>query len=155
MFLTPPLKAKVNFSDHCQLSVNLDGCPSVHLSVNFSHFLLLLQNFWVNFNQTWHKVLIGKRGSIFANEGLHPFFQGEKNVKYKITFFSGPLSQYQLNSTQNILWVNKILVCSNEGPCFFPMGDNDLIENITCNIQKSSPDQQDQFQPNFKKFILG
>ena len=28
--------------------------------VNFSHFHLLLQNHWANFNQTWHKTSLGK-----------------------------------------------------------------------------------------------
>ena len=34
--------------------------PSVRQSVNFSHFHLLLQNHWVNFNQSWHKASLGK-----------------------------------------------------------------------------------------------
>ena len=37
--------------------------PSVCLSVNFSHFHLLLQNHWANFNQTWHKVCLGEGDS--------------------------------------------------------------------------------------------
>ena len=36
---------------------------SVCQSVNFSHFQLLLQNHWANFNQTWHKASEGKGDS--------------------------------------------------------------------------------------------
>ena len=38
-------------------------CLSVHLSVNFSNFHLLLQNYWANFNQTWHKASLGEGNS--------------------------------------------------------------------------------------------
>ena len=38
-------------------------CPSVRLSVNFSHFQLLLNNHLANFNQTWHKASLGKGDS--------------------------------------------------------------------------------------------
>ena len=45
-------------------------CPLtvfVVVVVNFSHFQLLLQNHWVNFNQTWHKAsLVGWRGFKFV-----------------------------------------------------------------------------------------
>ena len=37
------------------LSVGRSVCSSVRPSVNFSHFHLLLQNHWANFNQTWLK----------------------------------------------------------------------------------------------------
>ena len=51
-FSSPELKALVSFSDHLSSVV----CLSVRLSVNISHFHLLLQNHWANFNQTLHKV---------------------------------------------------------------------------------------------------
>ena len=57
-FSSPELKAQVSFSDH-QSSV----CPSICLSVNFSHFQLLLQKHWANFNQTWHKISPGEGDS--------------------------------------------------------------------------------------------
>ena len=64
LFSSPELKAQVSFSDHLSsvvcLSVRL---PSVCLSVNFSHFHLLLQNHWAVFNQTWHKVSLGEGDS--------------------------------------------------------------------------------------------
>ena len=53
-FSSPELKAQVSFSD-CLLSVN------------FSHFELLLQNHWANFNQTWHKASLGKEDSNLFN----------------------------------------------------------------------------------------
>ena len=51
-------------------------CPSVCLSVNFSHFHLLLQNHWANFNQTWHKVSLGKGDSSLFKWRATPFPKG-------------------------------------------------------------------------------
>ena len=51
------------------LSVCPSMCLSVRLSVNFSHFHLLLQNHWAIFNQIWHNVSLG--------EGYSSFFMGE------------------------------------------------------------------------------
>ena len=62
-FSSPELKAQVSFSDHLSSVVCLSVCLSVRLSVNFSHFHLLLQNHWANFNQTWHKVSLGEGDS--------------------------------------------------------------------------------------------
>ena len=58
LFSSPELKAQVSFSDHLSsvvclsvcLSVRPSVCLSVCLSVIFSHFHLLLQNHWANFN---------------------------------------------------------------------------------------------------------
>ena len=60
VFSSPELKAQVSFSDHLSSVVCLSVCLSVRLSVNFSHFHLLLQNHWANFNQTWHKASLGE-----------------------------------------------------------------------------------------------
>ena len=62
VFSSPELKAQVSFSDHLS-SVCLSVCLSVRPSVNFSHFHLLLQNHWANFNQTWHKASLGEGDS--------------------------------------------------------------------------------------------
>ena len=51
-------------------------CPSVYLSVNFSHFHLLLQNHWANFNQTWHKVSLGEGNSSLFKWRAPPFSKG-------------------------------------------------------------------------------
>ena len=59
VFSSPELKAQVSFSDHLSSVV----CLSVRLSINFSHFHLLLQNHWDNFNQTWHKASLGEGDS--------------------------------------------------------------------------------------------
>ena len=56
-FSSPELKAQVSFSDqNCPVSVVI----VVVVGVNFSHFHLLLQNHWPNFNQTWHKASFGE-----------------------------------------------------------------------------------------------
>ena len=59
IFSSTELKAQVSFSDRLSSVV----CPSFRLSVNFSHFHLLLQNHLANFNQTWHKVFLGEGDS--------------------------------------------------------------------------------------------
>ena len=52
-------------------------CPSVRLSVcNFSHFHLLLQNHWANFNQTWHKASLGEGDSSLFKWRAPPFSKG-------------------------------------------------------------------------------
>ena len=56
IFSSPKLKAQVSFSGHV-LSV---VCLSVYPSVNFSHFWVLFQNHLANFNETWHKISLGK-----------------------------------------------------------------------------------------------
>ena len=66
---SPELKAEVSFFDHllsviCS-SVRLSVRLSICLSVNFSHFHLLLQSHWANFNQTWHKASLGKGDANF------------------------------------------------------------------------------------------
>ena len=55
-------KIKLNYENLIFNSSELKT-PSFHLSVNFSHFHLLLQNHWVNFNQTWHKASLGEGNS--------------------------------------------------------------------------------------------
>ena len=41
--------------------------------VKFSHFLLLLQNHWANFNQTWHKVSLSEGDLSFFKWRASPF----------------------------------------------------------------------------------
>ena len=57
-------------------SVRPSVCPSVRLSVDFSHFHLLLQNHWANFNQTWHKVSLVKWDSSLFKWRAPPFSKG-------------------------------------------------------------------------------
>ena len=44
--------------------------------VNFSHFHLLLQNHWANFNQTWHKASLGEGDSSLFKWRAPPFPKG-------------------------------------------------------------------------------
>ena len=60
VFSSPELKAQVSFSDHLSFGVCLYVRLSVRPSVNFSYFLLLLQNHWANFNQTLYKASLGE-----------------------------------------------------------------------------------------------
>ena len=60
VFSSPELKAQVSFSDHLLSVVCLSVRLSFRPSVNFSHFHLILQNHWANFNQTWHKSSFGE-----------------------------------------------------------------------------------------------
>ena len=85
VFSSPELKAQLSFSDHLSsvvcLSVCLYVCPSVCLSVrpsvNFSHFHLLLQNHWTNFNQTWPKASLGEGDSSLFKWRARPFPSGD------------------------------------------------------------------------------
>ena len=64
-------------------------CQSVRLSVNFSHFHLLLQNHWANFNQTWHKYLYLWMGFKFAKlKRPHLFPRGYNNEIAKIHWWN-------------------------------------------------------------------
>ena len=64
----------------CPLSVAV--VVVVGVVVNFSHFHLLLQNHWANFNQTWHKASSGEGDC--SNEGPRPFPRGDNYEIAKI-----------------------------------------------------------------------
>ena len=107
LFSSPELKGQVSFSDHLSSVVCLSVRPSVCLSVNFSHFHLLLQNHWANFNQTWHDASLGEGDSRLFKWRPRPFPRGDyyKIVKihwgnFKIFFSMG---QFQANLAQSIL----------------------------------------------------
>ena len=86
-----------------ECSSELFWSPVVCLSVNFSHFQLLLQNHWANFNQTSQSIL-GLRGFKFVQ-----MFQGEIIEQCKILLkilkksSPEPLGQIQPNIAQIIL----------------------------------------------------
>ena len=67
-FCSPELKAQVRFSDFLT-----SVCLSVHLSINFTHFHLLLQNHLANFNQTWHKASLVVWRKFFIQMKGHAF----------------------------------------------------------------------------------
>ena len=127
-FSSPEPKAQMSFSDQ-----NL----SIVVVVNFSHFHILLQNHWANFNQTWHKAYLGKGDSSLFSEGLRPFPRGDNYEIVKIhwqnlkIFFSRTAGPISTKLGTNHLWVKGIQVCSIEGPCPFPRGDN---YHLTVNI---------------------
>ena len=83
VFSSPELKAQVSFSDHLS-SVRPSVCLSVCLSVNFSHFHLLLQNHWANFNQTCHKASLGEGDSSLFKWRARPFPRGDNYEIVKI-----------------------------------------------------------------------
>ena len=88
VFSSPEPKAQVGFL--------ITICPLsfvVVVVVNFSHFLLLLQNHWTNFNETWYKASLDDRDSILLlveeyssllNEGPGPFPMGDNSEIAKI-----------------------------------------------------------------------
>ena len=65
IFRSPERKAQVIFSDLLSSFVRPPARPSICLSI-CSHFHLLLQNHWANFNQTWHKSSCVKGHSPFS-----------------------------------------------------------------------------------------
>ena len=81
LFSSPELKAQVSFSDHLSSVVCLSVRPSVRLSVslsvNFSHFHLLLLNHWANFNRTWNRAFLGEGDFKFVQMKDHALPKGE------------------------------------------------------------------------------
>jgi hypothetical protein len=84
-------------------------CPSVlRLSVRLLHFQLL-QNCWANFNQSWHRLSLGKGSSELYKWRKPPFPRGDNSERVKIHWkfflkFSGePAGQFQSNLIQIIL----------------------------------------------------
>ena len=68
-----------SFFAHLSQNLSVVHCCHVivfHVVVNFSHFHLLLQNHWANFNQTWHKVSLGKGDSSMFKWRTPPFSKG-------------------------------------------------------------------------------
>ena len=63
--------------------------PLVCLFVNFSHFHLLLQNHWANFNQIWHKASLGEGDSMFYKSGPFNSQKGDNR-------FSSPNQLYDI-----------------------------------------------------------
>ena len=72
LFSSPELKAQVSFSNQNLFVVVI----VVGVVVNFSHFHLLLQNHWANFNQTWHKASLGEGNSSLFKLRAPPFSKG-------------------------------------------------------------------------------
>ena len=99
----------------CPLSVVV---VAIGVVVNFSHFL---QNHWTNFNQTWVKEI-----QVCSNEGPCYFPRGDYNeiakTHWRMLPLPEPLSQFQLNSAQNILgwWGFKFV--QKKGPTLFQGG---------------------------------
>lgn len=90
----------------------LSVCPYM-----FSHCLLLLQNHWDDFNQTWHKTTLGERGIFFVcfffyMKG-HAFFKGMQFVFIDtfLLLFKESSSQKPLNQKSCILCRNILRWC--------------------------------------------
>ena len=73
VFSSPKLKTQVNLSADCLVSI---VPPSVHLSVNFLYFHLILKNHWANFNHTLHKASLGDGDSCLFKWRAMPFCKG-------------------------------------------------------------------------------
>ena len=102
----------------------------VGVVVNFSHFNLLFQNHWANFNQTWHKASLGEGDLSLFKWGPHPFPRGDN---YEITKIRWKIKKIIFSRTTGPIltklgtkhpWVKGIHVCSNEEP-FNSHKDND------------------------------
>ena len=99
---SPELKAQVSFTNRLS---------SFGLSRYFSHFHLLLQDQYTNFNRTWHKASFGKGIQICSNKGSCPYPRGVNNEIAKIHLgslnknlpYPKPMGQFQANVTQSIL----------------------------------------------------
>jgi hypothetical protein len=88
----------------------------------------LLQKHWANFNQTWHRSSLG-RIQICSNEGGCPSPKEVKSERAKIYWnclktFSRISKPNSIKFSTNYSWIKGIQVCSNEGECPSPRGDN-------------------------------
>ena len=86
---------------NCLSPVCLSVGVSVLLSVNFSHFYLLLKNPYTTFSLTLHKASLGEGDSFLFKWSATPFFKGKylrnsENTLTKFKIFSsrtnGPIS---------------------------------------------------------------
>ena len=94
-FSSTYLKAQVSFSDHLLSIVS----PSVCLSVNLSHFQLLLQNYWAIFTRTWQNHPCMCQGVKVVPIKGHALSQGDsKNILTK--FKNYPLQNNRSNFNQ-------------------------------------------------------
>ena len=73
-FRVRPITFLAHLSRRLKWAFLIKICPlSVVVIVNFSHFHLLLQNHWANFNQTWHKASLGEGDSSLFKWRTPPF----------------------------------------------------------------------------------
>ena len=85
---------------------------SIHLSVNFSHFHLLLKKHQASFNKS---ILEWKWFKLIQMKG-HTFFQGE------ILIISFSRTTLLISSKLGSILKNSSVTCSNEGANLFPRG---------------------------------
>ena len=91
------LKAQVSFSDHLLSIVS----PSVCLSVNLSHFQLLLQNSLAIFTRTWQNHPCMCQGvKVCSNKGPRPFPRGDNSKNILTKFKNYPLQNNRSNFNQ-------------------------------------------------------
>ena len=77
-------------------------CPwSFLLSVNFSHFQLLLRNHWANFNQTWQKTFLGEGNSSLFKWGALSFPRIDNN-QIVCSISKDPFAWWLLNFIQRL-----------------------------------------------------
>ena len=102
-----------------------------------------------------------KGSQVCTSEGPSPFQRGDNYEIAKIhlwnikIFFSKTTWPISTKLGTKHPWVKGICVCSNEGSCPFPRGDNYSIVKIHWRNLKSSPEPLGQFQPNSAQNILG
>ena len=120
----------------CPLSVVVVVVIVVVVVLNFSHFYLLLQSHWVNFNQTLHNASLGEGAQVCSNEGPCTFPRGDDYEIAKIhwqilkIFFSRTTGLISAKLGTMHPLVKGTQICSNEGPHPFPRGDNYEIAKI-------------------------
>ena len=98
--------------------------------VNISHFHLLLQNHWANFNKTWHKASLDKEDSSLFIWRAHRFLRRDSNEITKIYWQNKKNHRINFNQTwqkASFGTCKGIPVCSYKGPTPFQRGDNNEI----------------------------
>ena len=106
--------------------------PSIRLSVNSSHFNLLLHNHWAKFNQTWHKASLGGGDSNLFKWRATSFYKADNSENVKLYWkylkiFSRSNRPISTKLDIKHPWVEGIQIC-HEDPHPFPRADNS--ENV-------------------------
>ena len=130
IYNSPEPKTQVNISDQDLSVVRRCFHFSHWCCCKLSHFYLLLQNHWVNFNQTWHKAPLGEGDSSLFKWRALPFSKGRwlGNNKNTLTKFKKIFSRTTIPISSKLgtkhPWVKVIKVCSIDQPSLFPSGDS-------------------------------
>ena len=95
----------------------------------------------VQFNQTWHKVFVGKGNyNLFSLKAMH-FSKGShiEKIHWRLLkiYYSKPLGQFQPHLAHRVYLGKGIQICWNKWSHLPPRGDNSKIGKKLCQVIES------------------